>query len=103
VDAVKDVILLRRLLEDQRGTKEPPTEVDQDNTSAIRIIENPELVLSGSRTKHIHARFLWIKQNIDAGEIMLHKTGTDNMEADFLTKALALPKFLKFRQLIMSG
>ena len=45
VDAVKDVILLRRLLEDQRGTKEPPTEVDQDNTSAIRIIENPELVL----------------------------------------------------------
>ena len=35
VDAAKDVILLRRMIENQRGSTEPPTELGQDNTSAI--------------------------------------------------------------------
>ena len=102
VEATKDVLFLRRMLADQRGIAEPATTLEQDNTSAIQIIENPELALSGSRSKHIHARYLWIKQNIDAGEIKLKKVKTDDMTSDFFTKALSPPKFLKFRAMIMS-
>jgi len=103
VEATKDVLFLRRMIADQRGIEEPVTKLEQDNTSAIQIIENPDLALSGSRSKHIHARYLWIKQNIDAGEIKLQKVKTDDMTSDFFTKALSPPKFLKFRAMIMSA
>ena len=101
-EAVKDVLLIRRTIEEQRGTTEPSTELGQDNTSTISIIENPELVTSGTKSKHIAARFLWIKQSIDANEVHIVKVPTARLEADFFTKALAPPIFLKFREQMMS-
>jgi hypothetical protein len=103
VEATKDVLFLRRMIADQRTSTEPATELEQDNTSAIMIIENPDLALSGSRSKHIHARYLWVKQNIDAGEIILKQVRTDDMTSDFFTKSLSPPKFLRFRSMIMSA
>ena len=58
----------------------------QDNLSAILLEKNGKWS-SSKRTKHINIRFFFIKDRIDAKDLGVYHCPTDNMTADFHTKA----------------
>jgi hypothetical protein len=61
--------------------------VYQDNQSTIRLAINGNLS-SSSRTKHIKARYYFVKEKIDDKEIEIRYCPTEAMWADILTKPL---------------
>ncbi|GJS37199.1 hypothetical protein Tco_0535581 [Tanacetum coccineum] len=56
-----------------------------DSQSAIAISCNP---VQQSRTKHIHTRYHFIKEQVENGIIELYFVRTENQLADMFTKAL---------------
>jgi hypothetical protein len=62
-------------------------ELYQDNMSTELLMNNSRF-LSGKRTKHIKAKFFFIKDRIDNGEIRVVHHPTEEMWADVLTKPL---------------
>ena len=77
------------------------TIVYQDNKSAI-LLENNGKMSSSSRTKHINVRYYFIKDCIERKELQIEFCGTDDMCADFYTKALQGKKFKEFRKIILN-
>ena len=101
-DAVRDVLWARHMLSEQNATQHGATVVAQDNQSTIQIIRNPFTSIS-ERSKHIHARYLWVHQALEIGEIQIVKFHTDDVIADALTKALGTEKFFYFRNLMLAS
>ena len=56
---------------------------------------------SSKRTKHIEARFYFIKDVIERGEVQIEYKPTKEMIGDFFTKPLQGELFIKFRNEIM--
>ena len=69
----------------------------QDNKSTIIMA-----VQGGSfqRTKHLIGRQSYIKERIEAGDIVLKHKSTKEMEADLLTKPLSRATLLKLKDLL---
>nr|GEU49343.1 hypothetical protein [Tanacetum cinerariifolium] len=61
-----------------------------DSQSAIAISRNPE---QHSRTKHIHTRYHFIKEQVENGIIELYFVRTEYQLADMFTKALPKDRF----------
>nr|GEV21863.1 hypothetical protein [Tanacetum cinerariifolium] len=61
-----------------------------DSQSAIAISSNPVL---HSRTKHIHTRYHFIKEQVESGIIELYFVRTEYQLADMFTKALPEDRF----------
>ena len=59
-------------------------------------------VSSSKRTKHIKAKYLYIRHYHKSGELTLKYCPTDNMWADVLTKPLQGSKFSKMRAFLMN-
>ena len=74
----------------------------QDNKSAI-LLETNGRVSSGKRTRHIEARYFFIKDYQDRGQVHVDYCPTDDMIADYFTKPLQGSKFYEFRRLIMNN
>jgi len=70
-----------------------PIVIYEDNSGCIALTKNPE---NHSRTKHIHVKYHYLRQQAEAGEIKLTQCKTDNMTADILTKALPRDKHERF-------
>ena len=100
VQAVRALLWLRYFAGFQGYLPSGPSVVQQDNESAIRIMANPHVSV-GTRSQHIHARFLWVAEKIASGEIVLMKTNTKDLAADALTKALSVAQFAKLVNLFM--
>jgi hypothetical protein len=66
--------------------------VYQDNMSALSLAKNGH-VLSSKCTKHIKAKYFFIKHYHHSVEIDLQYCPTDNMRADVITKPLQGSKF----------
>jgi hypothetical protein len=75
-------MVLEAIGEEQHG----PSLVGQDNSSTIKVAENPGQSIG--RTKHIDVRIRWIEQAIEQEIMALVKVSTSQMMADVLTKAL---------------
>jgi hypothetical protein len=73
----------------------------QDNLSA-KLLENNGRGSSSKRTRHINIRYFFITDRIKAGEVRVAYCPTEEMVADFFTKALQGSLFKKFRDLIMN-
>jgi hypothetical protein len=71
-----------------------PTPLLCDNQGAIRLILNPE---QHSRTKHIDVRYHLIRKLQENGVIKTEYINTRQQLADFLTKPLDGPLFLRLR------
>ena len=67
----------------------------QDNISTQMLIRNGQFS-SGWKTKHVKAKFFFIKDRVDKGEIKVIDCPAEEMWADILTKP---PQGAKFRQM----
>ena len=71
----------------------------QDNTSTIRLIECED---AGSmRTKHINARYFFVREQLADGHITVEHMPTGSMTADVLTKPLQGKPFRKMRDRLL--
>ena len=68
----------------------------QDNKSAMLLEKNGK-ASSTKRTRHLQIRYFYIKDQIDKGYFKLEYCPTDDMLADFFTKAITGAKFEKTR------
>ena len=59
----------------------------QDSISAQLLMKNGHFS-SGKKTKHIKAKFFFIKDKVDEGEMRIFDCPTEQMWADVLTKPL---------------
>ena len=73
----------------------------QDNISTQLLIKNGKMS-SGKRTKHIKAKFFFIKDRVDDGEIRVVDCPTEVMWADIMTKPLQGTAFRVMRAELMN-
>ena len=73
----------------------------QDNISTQLLIKNGKMS-SGKKTKHIKAKFFFIKDRVDDGEIKVIDCPTEEMWADVMTKPLQGTAFRVMRAELMN-
>ena len=73
----------------------------QDNISTQLLIKNGKMS-SGKKTKHIKAKFFFIKDRVDDGEIKVIDCPTEEMWADIMTKPLQGMAFRTMRAELMN-
>ncbi|CAI5936643.1 unnamed protein product [Closterium sp. NIES-65] len=83
---VKEVIWMRRLLEELGQEQEGPTPVFCDSQGAIAMARNA--VLHGLN-KHMHIKWHWVRKEVKKGTVSLHYINTTKQPADFFMKRLA--------------
>ena len=99
-DKSSDVLWTRNFLEAQ-GYTISTNVVYQDNMSTLSLAKNG-YVSSSKRTKHIKAKYLYIRHYHKSGELTLKYCPTEEMWADALTKPLQGSKFYKMRAFLMN-
>ena len=87
--ACSEILWLRGLLTDIGFPATGATPLYADNTSAIRITENP---IFHERTKHIEVDCHFIRNELKRGVISLPHVSTEFQLADILTKSLPRPR-----------
>ncbi|XP_074364402.1 secreted RxLR effector protein 161-like [Apium graveolens] len=95
--AACQAIWLQRVLSHIMGIKVAPVTLYIDNRSAVDLARNP--VFYG-RSKHIDLRYHFIRDCVEQGLIIIRHVRTNEQRTDILTKALAISKFEKMRQLL---
>lgn len=93
--ATKEVICMRRLLNNIGFTQVNPTPLFSDYQAAIWLIHHGEF---GKRTKHIYVIYRAVTEKQSLGEILTTYIPTDQQKADILTKALPFPHFSILRR-----
>ena len=73
----------------------------QDSTSTQLLIKNGKMS-SGKKTKHIKAKFFFIKDRVDDGEIKVIDCPKEEMWADIMTKPLQGMAFRTMRAELMN-
>jgi hypothetical protein len=99
-DKISDVLWTRQFLEAQ-GYKINTNVVYQDNMSTLSLAKNG-YISSSKRTKHIKAKYFFVRHYHNAGEIDLQYCPTEQMWADVLTKPLQGAKFRLMRAFLMN-
>jgi hypothetical protein len=77
-----------------------PAVLYQDNQSTMRLLKNGKS--SSDRTKHIKIRYFWLKDRVDAKDVLVKYMPTGTMLADLLTKPLPGDLFIKLRRFLMN-
>ena len=95
-EATKDIIHIRAVMQELQQQQDEPTALGQDNQATIAMAEDINSTVT-TRTKHIAARYLWLRERIQAGDVVLEYCKTDDMIADIMTKSLDKTKFQLFR------
>ena len=98
-DSITQVIWARNFLL-QQGYKIQPGKVYQDNKSTMALVKNGKS--NSERTKHIAARFYFVKDRVEAGDIQIEYMSTENMIADIMTKPLNGAAFERMRNLLLN-
>ena len=99
-DGLSEVIWARNFLLDQ-GVPLGPAVVFQDNKSTMALIAKGRS--TSSRTKHIHIRYFFVKDRVEAGEVVIRYAPTEEMLADILTKPLQGELFRKLRNSLLNN
>ena len=99
-DKVGDVLWTRQFLEAQ-GYNIETNIVYQGNMSTLSLAKNG-YVSSSKRTKHIKAKYFFVRHFHHSGELDLQYCPTETMWADILTKPLQGAKFHLMRAFLMN-
>jgi len=97
VEAGKEIMWLRNMHEEFGEKMKVASTLLMDNQSAIKVTQNPE---HHGRMKHLDLRTFWLRDIVEAGEIMPYHLPTSEMAADLLTKPLARDKVERFRRMM---
>ena len=90
-DSANQGLFMRNFLLEQ-GHKMGPVIIYQDNMSCMAMMARGR---SGNeKSRHIHIRYFWLKERIDAGEAVIRHMGTADMYANLLTKPLQGAQFV---------
>ena len=73
----------------------------QDNKSAMLLEMNGQ-TSSGKRTRHINIRFFYIKDRVDAKDIVIRHCPTERMYGDYYTKPTQGKLFKRMRSFTMN-
>ena len=99
-DITKDVVWLRRLLNELGAVQQRPTQVRVDNQAAIKLSKNPEFHF---KSKHIDTRYHFAREQQEKGMIVFEFIRTQEQPADMLTKGLpAGPHLSCMQRLLMA-
>jgi hypothetical protein len=93
-------IYLRKLLIDLYDLEMEATTILCDNQSCIKMTENPvfhDKTVFNDKTKHIEIWYHYIRDMVHKGVVRLQYVGTNEQDADVLTKLLSRVKFEYFR------
>ena len=96
-EATKEIVWLRKILEDLQVKQVQSTPLMIDNTSAIKLANNPKF---HDRTKHINTKYHLIQHHVEAKTIHLRHCSTNEQIADIFTKALGREKLERFRMML---
>ena len=91
--ATKEIVWLRKILDDLQETQTTSTTLFVDSNSAIQLAKNPKF---HDRTKHINTKYHLIRYHVEAKTIQLKHCSTEEQIADIFTKALGCVKFEQF-------
>jgi hypothetical protein len=94
-DVIQELKLIRTMLEEMNVDYYEPIVVYNDNKSAIDMTNNP---MHTPLTKHIDLRYHENRDQIKGGRVQLRHIGTEEMNADILTKGLPKELFYKFKK-----
>ena len=72
-----------------------PLVLQIDNKSTINLAKNP--VLHG-RSKHIEARFHFLREKVNQGELEVRHCSSEAQLTDIFTKGLKIDRFLNLRK-----
>ena len=86
VQATKEAIWLRNILEELTFKQEEPTIIHCDNQAAIALSRNPEF---HSRSKHVDIQYHFLRQHVEMKTVDLKFIRSEEMAADGLTKSLS--------------
>eukprot|EP00253_Pinus_taeda_P007689 PITA_07689 len=96
-EATKEIVWLRKILEDLQVKQVQSTPLMINNTSAIKLAKNPKF---HDRTKHINTKYHLIRHHVEAKTIHLRHCSTNEKIADIFTKALGREKLERFRMML---
>ena len=88
-DSAKEAIYLQRILLELGQDNVKVTTICNDNVGAQKLAMNP---IFHGRTKHIALRHHYIREVVKSGQVQLSHIASQEMPADFLSKALTRPK-----------
>lgn len=95
-DSCKEAIWLRNVLSELRLRPLSPIPLHVDNEGAEALAKNPE---HHTRTKHIDARYHFIRECCRDGKIKVRHVSTQDMIADMLTKPLTCHLLTRNREM----
>ena len=93
-EASREVVWLRRLLDQIGIRQEIPTILNCDNKSAIALSHNPE---HHTRSKHIDVRLHYIREQVTNEIVKINHVSSKIQLADILTKPLEETRFAHLR------
>eukprot|EP00253_Pinus_taeda_P029118 PITA_29118 len=96
-EATKEIVWLRKILEDLQVKQVQSTPLMIDNTSAIKLAKSPKF---HDRTKHINTKYHLIRHHVEAKTVHLRHCSTNEQVADIFTKALGIEKLERFRTML---
>lgn len=93
--AATDLVWARNVCAELGVIQSDSSVLYEDNRACI-VMGNSLMI--GEKAKHINIKFHYLRELVAQGTIRFEWCPTDDMAADFLTKALAPPRFLDHRQ-----
>ena len=97
-EAAKEAIHLRALYDELTKSKVQPMNLHLDCKAAIDTAYNPE---HHSKLKHVQCRHFFIREVVEAHQIIVPYVESSKNLADFFTKLLPARKFFEMRKLVM--
>ena len=95
-ELVQHLLWVISIYEDMGVHISKPVPVCNDNKSHLSL-NSKDVVNFKGRSKYISKKFFSVFEHVESGELKLVWTGTDDLVADFLTKAIHGGKFKKFK------
>ncbi|CAJ2657083.1 unnamed protein product [Trifolium pratense] len=92
--AACQALWINSVLKELKIDVKKPITLQIDNQSAINLAKNP--VLHG-RSKHIEARFHFLREQVNQGSLEVIHCATGSQVADIMTKSLKVDRFLNLR------
>ena len=96
-EATKEIVWLRKILEDMQMKQMHSTPLMNENNSAIKLAKNPKF---HARMKHINTKYRLIRHHVEAKTIHLRHCSTNEKTTYIFIKALGREKFEKFRTML---